>query len=207
MIGWWPVAVRAFFGLWFSFTDKLLFAQHHWIGEIDASDGPILLLANHTSWWDGVWVWQQNRRVWKFQWHVPMLAQSLQRWPFLKHLGGLPLSKGKALAPQADAILQACSTHGQMLLLFPEGQIRRTWPGQHVFEQALLKRLLQPSGVKVVFLYQVIVGGNTPRPEVFHFLQPTMQNSPEALQLSYADFSAACEGHIAALWAKKMQRL
>jgi len=192
----WPVLVRSFFALWFSFIDKIYFAKHHWIGELPPKQGPLLLLANHSSWWDGIWIWQQNRLFWKWRYSVPMLQQSLQQWPFLTHLGGLPLSRSKQLANQAKAVLEACVQNDQLLLFFPEGQIRRASPKQHHFQKALLQRLLAQPKLQLVFVYQVVVTSNRPRSEVFHFLETVPLASVEELQKQYADFAAHCEDQI-----------
>lgn len=203
----WPTCIRAFFAVWFKFLDACLFSRHHWIGEFRSSNGPVLLLANHTSWWDGVWIWQRNRNYWHGDFGVPMLEQSLQRWPFLKHLGGLPLSRTKNLANQANKVLQACALPQQLLLFFPEGQIRRAFPGQHQFQPALLRRLLKTPNIQVVFVYQVMVSTNRPRAEVFHFLQTVPVATVNSLQHSYASFAAHCEKHIAGYLAQQMQKV
>lgn len=203
----WPVCIRAFFAGWFSLVDWFLFDKHHWRGDVPKHNGPVLLIANHSSWWDGIWIWQRNRSHWQLQFRVPMLQQSLQRWPFLKHLGGMPLARGKVLAAQSAEVAQACSKLGQLLLLFPEGQIRRALPGQHHFQEGLLKKMLLQPQLGLVFTYQVVVSTNKPKPEVYHFLKGVPLGTVAELQQQYAAFAAECERQIDGGLRQQMDRL
>ena len=203
----WPVIVRAFFALCFRFLDLILFAKHHWYGDLPFLDGPVLLIANHTSWWDGIWIWQRNRARWQLHFCVPMLQQSLKRWPFLRQLGGLPLSRSKALALQAKNVMRSCAERGQLLLFFPEGQIRRSLPKQHQFKAALLQRLLKQPRLQLAFVYQVVTTTNRPQAEVFHFIQATPLGTVEELQTQYAEFAAACEHQISKYLEQEMEQL
>lgn len=199
--------IRWFFAGWFGLTDRLLFAKHHWMGELPSGDLPVLLISNHLSWWDGIWVWQHNRRRWKRNFAVPVLAKSIKKWPFLSHLGALPLARGKGLLAQCAVVQQACSAPNDLLLIFPEGRIRRALPGAHFFQKALLARFMRQSPLQWVMLYQAVVTGNRPRAEVFHFLEPVAANSVQELEQAYAQFAAACEQRMADLWNQQMEAL
>lgn len=203
----WSACIRMFFAGWFGLTDRLLFARHHWIGDLPKNSLPVLLISNHLSWWDGIWVWQQNRRLWKRAFSVPVLARSLRQWPFLKHLGALPLERGRRLPAQCVAIQQACSTADDLLLFFPEGSIRRSAPGAYLFKKALLERFLEQSSLQWVMLYQAVVTTDHPRCEVFHFLQSVEVNSVSELEVAYTQFATACEKHIALEWEQRMETL
>lgn len=203
----WSACVRWFFAGWFGLTDRLLFTRHHWIGDLPSNHLPVLLISNHLSWWDGIWVWQHNRRFWKRTFAVPVLAKSIRKWQFLTHLGALPLARGRALHVQCSAIRQACSAPNDLLLFFPEGRIRRAAPGAHFFQKALLERFLQQSPLQWVMLYQAVVTAESPRAEVFHFLEPISASSVQELEQAYAQFATACERYIADLWEKRMEAL
>ena len=48
------------------------------IGTFDDQQLPILLLANHVSWWDGFWIMNLDMKVLKRKFHFMMLEEQLQ---------------------------------------------------------------------------------------------------------------------------------
>lgn len=182
---------RKFFTAWFQMSDGLFFTSHHYFGGLPATDKPVLMLCNHISWWDGIWVLLWNRAVFKKDFHVLMLQRELAKRPFLKSLGAIGLEGGRHALATVLALQSICRRPGTLLLIFPEGRIGAAQCGQLKFETALLKRLpLQE--VQLVFAYHAIAYGNRFRPRVFHFAEAVDAVPVSALEASYHVFSLAC---------------
>lgn len=90
---------------------------------------PILVVANHSSWWDGFLVRELHRRLRPGQpFLTVMLEDQLRRYPFLRRLGGVGLVPGStaSLRRLLDRLGRVREeTPGTMVLLFPQG---RLWP-------------------------------------------------------------------------------
>ena len=186
--------------------DRLYFRAHLWHGHFDDLTGPVLLIANHFSWWDGLWVMLRFRKT-RWQLAVPMLESQLKSRPFLRWWGALPLRSGRSLAGQVQACQLACRQPNQLLLLFPQGQIASLTTSRFGFQTGLLRKLCQP-GVQLVFLYQTVEYGNRPRPEVHHFLEAQDEHSKLAdIEASYNHFVEQCSSRLAADVQQKMERL
>lgn len=188
------------------FFDRLCFRAHHWHGHLTAGTGPVVLVANHFSWWDGLWVMLHLRQS-SWQLSVPMLQHQLEKRPFLRWWGALPLHRGRQLPQQIAACVQACSQAHQVLLLFPQGQIASAQTSEFVFEGGLLGKLLY-NGATCVFLYQCVEYGHLPRPEAHHFVKfaATVTTAEEA-QTQYRLFVAECRQKLAQRMAQNMERL
>ena len=186
--------------------DRLCFRAHHWHGNLDEVKGPVVLVANHFSWWDGLWVMLYLRQS-PWQLAVPMLQHQLDKRPFLRWWGAMPLKKGRSLPGQVAHCLDACSQPHQLLLLFPQGQIASMHAPELVFEKGLLGKLLQ-QGASCVFLYQSVEYGHRPRPEVHHFLRPASAKLVvEDAEAQYRQFVAECCQQLAQRMAQNMERL
>lgn len=186
--------------------DRLYFRAHRWHGQIDDLSGPVLLVANHFSWWDGLWLMLRFRKT-RWQLTVPMLASQLKSRPFLRWWGALPLRSGRMLAVQVQACELACMQPNQLLLLFPQGQIASLGTSHFNFQTGLLRKLCRP-GVQLVFLYQTVEYGNRPRPEVHHFLEAQGEQTKLAdIEAAYSHFVEQCKWWLAAEMQQKMERL
>ncbi len=90
---------------------------------------PILLVANHVSWWDGFLLREVHRRMRpEALFHVVMAEKELRRWPFLRWLGAVPLGAGPMAARSTLRSLDAvCGTGNAVIGYFPQGKI---WPSR-----------------------------------------------------------------------------
>lgn len=91
--------------------------------------GPLLVVANHVSWWDGFLVREVHRRLRpRAPFLTVMLESQLRRHPFLRLLGGMGLDP--ASPSSLKSLLRALSAEAArrpelMVLYFPQGRI---WP-------------------------------------------------------------------------------
>jgi 1-acyl-sn-glycerol-3-phosphate acyltransferase len=88
---------------------------------------PLLLIANHVSWWDGFLLREVHRRVRPAApFHVVMAAAQLRRHPLFRWMGAIPLDDGPlgARAMLRDT-RRICTRGSPVIGYFPQGRI---WP-------------------------------------------------------------------------------
>lgn len=88
------------------------------------ADLPILFVANHTNWWDGLLAFLAGRAL-GTTFHVLMEARHLARYRFFLRVGALPLDRASAAGAYADLERAAATlVPGNGLWVFPQGARR-----------------------------------------------------------------------------------
>jgi 1-acyl-sn-glycerol-3-phosphate acyltransferase len=132
---------------------------------------PLLLVANHVSWWDGFILrplQQMVRRGGAL--HIVMLERELHRRPFLRRLGGIGLEPGSPSSLRAllrDLRAERRRDPSLSVLFFPQGRI---WPSHRrplgfLGGVRLLTEALAPVTVLPVGLH--LEGGNHMAPTAY----------------------------------------
>lgn len=91
-------------------------------------DIPIMLVANHVSWWDGFLLREVHRRIRPdAPFHVVMTESELRRFPLFRWMGALPLGVGPiaARALLRDMRSRTAGPTSPVFGYFPQGRI---WP-------------------------------------------------------------------------------
>jgi 1-acyl-sn-glycerol-3-phosphate acyltransferase len=88
---------------------------------------PLLLVANHVSWWDGFLLREVHRRVRpEAPFHVVMAQAQLRSHPLFRWMGAIPLDDGP-LGPRTmlRELERICGRGSPVIGYFPQGRI---WP-------------------------------------------------------------------------------
>jgi 1-acyl-sn-glycerol-3-phosphate acyltransferase len=130
------------------------------------ADRPLLLVANHTSWYDGFLLREVHRRVRpESPLRTLMLRDELTRAPILRWIGGVGFDPSHPLSLRgALRTVQAGRGQGVVLSFFPQGRIypaTRRPPGFHPGVEFVM-RTLAPLSVLPVALHLEM--GNRVRP-------------------------------------------
>lgn len=83
---------------------------------------PVIFIANHSSWWDGLLFFFLNRTVWKHDIHMMMDEKGLVQYNFFRFLGAFSINRAKpkdilASLQYAEQLLNG----GKSVVLFPQG--------------------------------------------------------------------------------------
>lgn len=87
---------------------------------------PVIVFANHCSWWDGYMVMLLNERVWGLDAYVMIEEAQLARYSFFRLLGGFSVDRQNPRSAAASLAYSAAMLNekpGRMLLIFPQGEI------------------------------------------------------------------------------------
>jgi 1-acyl-sn-glycerol-3-phosphate acyltransferase len=130
--------------------------------------GPVLVVANHTSWWDPLIALWLTNVVLRTDSYAMMDAANLRRLPFFGKVGAF----GVDLADRGDgarAVRHAArllSTPGRIVWIYPEGRERSAFdplelqPGSALVARIVRRAEVTPIGVRYVF-------GNRERPDIW----------------------------------------
>ena len=111
---------------------KRHFRRFHLLGERPSPDPayPLLLLPNHSSWWDGFWVYLLNQQLFQRQFYVMMLERELLKYPFFSRIGafGIDPDNPKGILHTLQYTVEVMNAPGDngkpLVCIFPQGKLR-----------------------------------------------------------------------------------
>ncbi|AKT37314.1 uncharacterized protein CMC5_014460 [Chondromyces crocatus] len=91
-----------------------------------AAEAPLLLLANHTSWWDPLVILHLSQHVLEVDGHAMMDAKNLRRLPFFAKVGafGVDLESPADGAAAIKYAVKLLDRPGRAVWVFPQGRER-----------------------------------------------------------------------------------
>ncbi|MBL7992923.1 MAG: lysophospholipid acyltransferase family protein [Candidatus Kapabacteria bacterium] len=105
---------------------KKRFHALHVLGDVPkvSSDTPVLLLPNHSTWWDGFFPYVLNDIVLKREFFIMMLEHRLREFWFFRFVGAFSINQQspKGIAQSLDytaSLLQG----NRLVVLFPQGEL------------------------------------------------------------------------------------
>jgi len=89
---------------------------------------PILLMPNHSTWWDGFFVYVLNYLTYKRPLYVMMLEEQLSKYPFFSKVGAYSIQPGQRASVLETMkysldILQNVKNPAPLVCLFPQGEM------------------------------------------------------------------------------------
>jgi 1-acyl-sn-glycerol-3-phosphate acyltransferase len=110
---------------------RRLFRRHfhalRLLGEAPLPDPalPLLIVPNHSSWWDGFFLHFLNARLLGRRLHLMMLEEQLRRFPFFRRVGAFGIRPGapRAVAGALDYAVAVLADPANALCLFPQGRM------------------------------------------------------------------------------------
>ena len=117
---------------------------------------PLLLLPNHSTWWDGFFVYLLNRRIFKRELYLMMLESQLSTYRFFRRLGAFSV---KADSPRdlqrslnySVELLKNNSSRSTVLCLFPQGELT-LWDARPLNYKGGVEWILSQYGERVNLL-------------------------------------------------------
>ena len=151
---------------------KMHFSKIKMRGPSVDKEKPLLIIANHFSWWDGFFISSLNKKKFKKKFHIMMEEKQLVENRILNYGGVFSIKKNsKQVIESLSYTLELLKDPGNMVALFPQGQFESSCQHPLHFENGLnwiLKKL--PQQVEMIFLANQVEYFDSAKPNLFiHF--------------------------------------
>ncbi|MCI0695934.1 lysophospholipid acyltransferase family protein [candidate division KSB1 bacterium] len=137
---------------------KRHFHAIHLLGQAPETnpDLPLLLLPNHSTWWDGFFVYLLNKKLFRRKAYLMMLDEQLSRYRFFARLGAYsinPQSSGsiKESIKYSIEILKQRIMPKPLLCIFPQGELL-PWEKRPLGYKSGVETIISGYGGKANFL-------------------------------------------------------
>ncbi|MCG3155625.1 MAG: hypothetical protein DKINENOH_02232 [bacterium] len=156
---------------------------------------PVLLLPNHSTWWDGFFVYLLNRKIFHRRPHLMMLQEQLARYSFFARLGAFAIDPHSPREVRQSLRYAAERLQMQppvLLAVFPQGELR-PWHVRPLGYRRGIEILLKMAQCRVNLLNLAISAGfyRERRAEVFFLFDENRivdhRNYPDHLGLELAE--------------------
>ena len=174
---------------------KRSFASIELCGTVADKGNAILWIANHISWWDGIWVLWTNEKLFGRRFHFMMLEEQLRKNWFFQYTGGFSVKKGtRSVMESLKYAAELLSNPKNMVLMFPQGKIQSMHRSHFAFEKGIEKILTQNSSdIQVLFQANFVDYLSKPKPTLYLYIKK-FDGAParEALEEGYMRFYSEC---------------
>ena len=168
------------------------FHSVHIEGDFEDTGKPVLVIANHVSWWDGFWILYLNIKVLRRRFHFMMLEEQLKKHWYFQYIGGYSVKKKtRSIVESIGYTIELLRDNGNMVFMFPQGEITSMHNHDIKFEKGA-QRIVDGSSddVQVLFMANFIDYFSDPKPNVFMYLQkfPVQELKKNQLEFHYNKF-------------------
>ncbi|HNX66588.1 MAG TPA: lysophospholipid acyltransferase family protein [Bacteroidales bacterium] len=166
-------------------------------GSIEQRELPVLLIANHISWWDGFWAVNINQQILKKKFHFMMLEEQLRKFWFFRYCGGFPVRKNsRSVIKSLDYAAELLTDPDNAVLFFPQGKIWSSHLTHLRFEKGIeyILKKTEQGKIQVVFLVNFTEYLSESRPSLYQYLEEYEGDdfSCHAIENAYNDFFTRC---------------
>jgi hypothetical protein len=161
-------------------------------GEYHEKNLPILVIANHVSWWDGIWTMYLNIERFNRKFHFMMLEDEIKKDKVPNLVGGYSIRKGsRSIIESINYTAELLSNTKNMVLLFPQGKIESAFISSVQFENGfnnILKKI--NSNVQIIFLVNLVDYFSNMKPIVYMYFReyPNLKINAEKMQTDFNSF-------------------
>ena len=154
---------------------------------VDSSKS-VLLLANHFSWWDGFLMYQLNHKLFKKQFHVMVIADTMQKVSFFKYMGAFSVAKNsREILTSLDYAAELLNNPDNLVLIFPQGKLYSNFTDEVTFEKGLARIMQSAAGkYQTVLAATFIEGLQYKKPSVNVYLAQADSSLTDINQIAQA---------------------
>jgi len=175
---------------------KQKFSKANIIGCFNDKNLPVLVIANHISWWDGFWAMYLNVKVLKRKFHFMMLEEQLRKFWFFNYTGGFSVNKkAKSVIETLKYTGELLSDFKNMVLIFPQGEIQSMHLQTFQFEKGINHILRDKEDkIQILFMANLVDYFSKPKPIINIYIQEyqSLQINLESVQNGYNEFYKRC---------------
>ncbi|HEX2935422.1 MAG TPA: lysophospholipid acyltransferase family protein [Bacteroidales bacterium] len=189
------VFIYPFFMRYAVFITKRYFRKVNVIGNIDDKGLPILIIANHISWWDGFWIAYLNETLFLRKFHFMMLEEQLRKYWFFNYAGGFSVRKGsRTVVETLRYTSELLQNSGNLVLVFPQGEIQSMHDQHFVFEKGIERVIPNRHSVQVIMVANLVDYFSQKKPSLTMYLEEYTNSVSDhhALEARYNAFYKEC---------------
>ncbi len=165
------VFIYPFFMRYAVFITKRYFKKVGIYGNIKDNGLPILIIANHMSWWDGFWIAYLNETRFKRKFHFMMLEEQLRKYWFFNYAGGFSVRKGSRSIIETLHYTSALLKNSEnLVLIFPQGEIQSMHNQHFVFEKGINRIFSDRNAVQVIMVANLVDYFSQKKPSLHMYL-------------------------------------
>lgn len=179
-----------FFKLYTRVKLKRAFTNIFIEGEVADKALPVLVIANHFSWWDGFWVMHMNRKLFGRKFYYMMLEEELRKNIFLNKIGGYSVKRGsRSIIESLRYTVDLLKNRDNLVLLFPQGKIESVHVSGFIFEKGVQRVVAEVAGhAQILFVVNLVEYYSSAKPSLYMYITeyPGGQNVEAAYNEFYA---------------------
>ncbi|MBN2639697.1 MAG: lysophospholipid acyltransferase family protein [Bacteroidales bacterium] len=163
---------------------------------LESEDYPVLLIANHISWWDGFWLMVLNLKVLHKKFHFMMLEEQLRKHWYFNYAGGFSVSKNsRSIVESLDYASGLLKNKDNLVIVFPQGRINSLYNQHFSFEKGIERIVSKNHGkLKVIMVANLVDYFSSAKPllSIYAKEMNDITGGIESLQKSYQNFYNDC---------------
>jgi 1-acyl-sn-glycerol-3-phosphate acyltransferase len=151
---------------------KRHFHAFHLFGDLPQPDPelPLLLIPNHSTWWDGFFVYLLNEEILKRELYLMMLDRQLAKYKFFSRIGAFGITPGdkENVKESLNYTVELLQKKNVMITMFPQG-VLLPWGKRPLNFKKGIKSIIKRYGepVNILPLAMRAEYGGEQRAEVF----------------------------------------
>lgn len=174
---------------------------HRLLGQklSEPPDKPVLFIANHSSWWDGLLFFLLNERIWRQDIHIMMDEAGLQRFSFFRWLGAFSVDRTRPKdIMESLRYAKALLDGGKSVILFPQGAEQHLETRPLTFQSGVTYLMEKCPDVPVVPISFYYSFGRERKPDIWVHQHPPLSLA-DLEGTTRTDRTAALQTHFTAL--------
>lgn len=141
-----------FFNEYLTFIIRRHFHRVEWDRSLELQDRPVLILANHFSWWDGFFLVMLNKLHFRRRFHVMMLEEELRPRRVLRFAGAYSIQKkSRGIIESLKYTESVLQDPRNLVLIFPQGKIESAHTDRLAFEKGVARIVSRCPHVQLLF--------------------------------------------------------
>lgn len=164
--------VVGFFRLFTYLKMKQNFHSIKMEGNVNVHNSSVLLIANHTGWWDGFWALFLSTNFFRKKYHFMMLEPELRkRWLF-NYSGGFSVAHGSRSSIESlNYSAELLQDSSNLVLMFPQAKMHSIYNDNLKFERGV-EYILKKCDTKptIVFLATLVDYFEHSKPDVYFYI-------------------------------------
>lgn len=144
-------------------------------GDVTDKGLPVLVIANHFSWWDGFWVMHMNRKLFGRKFYYMMLEEELRKNIFLNRIGGYSVKRGsRSIIESLRYTIDLLKDRENLVLLFPQGKIESGHVSRFTFEKGVQRVADEVKGhSQILFVVNLVEYYSRAKPSLYMYISET----------------------------------